>query len=203
MRDLLNVCKYLKGGCQEDRMRPLLAVLSNRIRGNGHKLKQEILHKCDEKLLYCESDWTLVQVTPRSCGISLSGDIKKKKQTLPQTSVAILCNILHVILLEQGVGPDGLQRSLPTSAILWFCVLTDQKQKSGWALEWKCLLSNFHNDKNFSKWTQNVIKRQSYWVKSTVVKWLYIIMPWSLLNSASLWHDPNSSLVWLHLYVSC
>ncbi|TRZ26142.1 hypothetical protein HGM15179_000992 [Zosterops borbonicus] len=35
--DLISVCQYLKGGCQEDGARLLLMVPSNRTRGNGQK----------------------------------------------------------------------------------------------------------------------------------------------------------------------
>jgi len=40
-RDLLNVYKYLKTGCQEDGARFFLVVPSDRTRGNGHKTKHK------------------------------------------------------------------------------------------------------------------------------------------------------------------
>lgn len=37
--DIINVCRYLKGGCQKDGAGLFSVVPSNRMRGNGHKLK--------------------------------------------------------------------------------------------------------------------------------------------------------------------
>ena len=39
--DLFNVYKYLRGGCQEDGAGLFSVVLSNRTRGNRHKLQHK------------------------------------------------------------------------------------------------------------------------------------------------------------------
>jgi len=43
-RDLINAYKYFTGGCQEDGIRFVSVVPSNRTRGNGHKMKHKKFH---------------------------------------------------------------------------------------------------------------------------------------------------------------
>ncbi|KAK4817922.1 hypothetical protein QYF61_002763 [Mycteria americana] len=64
-----------------------------------------------ETLFYCEGDRALAQIAQGGCGVSILGDVQKPLNM-------VLGSLLWVALLEQGVGPDDLQRFLPTSAIL-------------------------------------------------------------------------------------
>jgi len=54
-------------------------------------------------------------MVPREAVDSLSLEIFKTHLD------AVLCSLLWVTLLWQGVGPDDPQRSLPTPTILRFC----------------------------------------------------------------------------------
>jgi len=110
--DLRNASKYLQGGCQEDGARLCSVVPSNRTRGTGHKLKQRKLQLNTRKnffLLRVTEPWLRL---PREVVESPSLEIFQ-----PRLDV-VLCSLLWVTLLQQGVGLGDPQRSLPTLNIL-------------------------------------------------------------------------------------
>ena len=110
--DLQNASKYLQGGGQEDRARLFSVVPSDRTRGNGHKLKQRKLQLNRRKNFFplrVTEPWPRL---PREVVESPSLEIF-------QTCLdKVLCNLLWVTLLGQGVGLGDPQRALPTPTML-------------------------------------------------------------------------------------
>ncbi|KAJ7421912.1 hypothetical protein BTVI_15906 [Pitangus sulphuratus] len=76
--DLITVCLYLKGGCQEDGSRLLLVVPSNRTRGNGQKLMHRKSHLNMRKnflTMQVTTHWN--KIAQRGCGVSFTADIQE------------------------------------------------------------------------------------------------------------------------------
>jgi len=116
--DLINAYKYLKSGCQEDGLRLFSVVPSDRTRGKGHKLKQRKLQ------LNMRKNFFTLRVTepwhrlPREA-------VESPSLKIFQTHLdAVLCSLLWVTLLGQGVGLGDPQRSLSTPNILCDSVIT-------------------------------------------------------------------------------
>jgi len=116
--DLRNAYKYLQGGCQEDGARLCSVVPSDGTRGDGHKRKQRTFQLNMRKTFFPRRVTEPWPRLPREVVESPSLEIF-------QTCLdAVLCSLLWVTLLRQGVGLGlGPQRSLPTPNILSFCVI--------------------------------------------------------------------------------
>ena len=110
--DLRNAYKYLQGGCQEDGARLFSVVPSDRTRGNGHKRKQRKLQLNRWKNFF---PLRVTEPWPRLPREAVESPSLEIFQTLLDT---VLCSLLWVTLLGQGVGLGDPQRSLPTPAIL-------------------------------------------------------------------------------------
>ena len=115
--DLRNACKYLQGGVQEDGAKLFPVVPSDRTRDNGHKLRHRKFRLNVRKNFFPLRVPEPRPRLPREAVESPSLEIFQPRLD------AVLCPLLWVTLLWQGVGLGDPQRALPTPTILWFCVI--------------------------------------------------------------------------------
>jgi len=109
-----NVHKYLQGWYKDDRSRLFPVVSSDRTRGHGHKLKPRRIP------LNVRKHFFTVRVTKHWH--------RFPRETVEFFSLEIFKSLVNVVLgrtrcscLGRGVWQDDIQRSIPTSTILWFC----------------------------------------------------------------------------------
>ena len=110
--DLRNIYKYLQGWGQEDGARLCSVVPSDRTRGNGHKRRHRKFRLKVRKNFFplrVMEPWPRL---PREAVESPSLEIFQPRLD------AVLCPLLWVTLLGQGVGLGDPQRALPTPNIL-------------------------------------------------------------------------------------
>ena len=80
---------------------------------------QEVPSEHEEELLHFEGDGALEQAAQGGCGVFFLEIFK----TLLD---AVLCSLLWVTLLQQGIGLGDPQRALPAPAVLGFCFRCSQ-----------------------------------------------------------------------------
>ncbi|KAK4817918.1 hypothetical protein QYF61_002759 [Mycteria americana] len=111
LRDDFSMCRNIqREGCQDQRQ---WAQTETR----------EVPSEQQETLFYCVGDWALAQIAQGGCGVSILGDVQKPLNM-------VLGSLLWVALLEQGVGPDDLQRKCRPTLIL-FTETANSGQKRG------------------------------------------------------------------------
>lgn len=114
---LINVLKYLKGGCQKDVARLFSVVSAIRVRDYGQTEAGTwgLPPKHEEELNWV-GDWALEQDAWRSCGISFSGDNQKPSGHSSE------CGALRAPAWA-GMLDQVTSGGVPSSPILWFSVI--------------------------------------------------------------------------------
>lgn len=116
--DLVNLNKYLLGGNQEEEVRLFSLVPTDRIRGNGKKLKILKFHLNARKhffTMWCGQAWE--QLVERGCEVSILSGIQNSTRPPFRTTYSSWS------YLNWGVGLHEFKKSLPTSTILCFSEL--------------------------------------------------------------------------------
>jgi len=110
--DLINACKYLKGGCQADGARLFSMVPSDRTRGSGHKMRHKKFHLNMRKNFFAfrvTEHWNRLH---KGLWSLLLWRYSKSVWTWP---CAACC---RQPCFGRGVGLADPQRSVPTRATL-------------------------------------------------------------------------------------
>jgi len=110
--DLRNAYKLSAGWGSGGRGQTLSSGAQQQDKGQWAQTEaEEVPPEDEEELLPSEGDGALEQAAQGGCGVSFSGNI-------PDPVHKVLCSLLWVTLLRQGVGLGDPQRSLPTPNIL-------------------------------------------------------------------------------------
>ncbi|KAK4821170.1 hypothetical protein QYF61_014657 [Mycteria americana] len=105
--DLIYIDKYLTEGCKKGGTRLFLVVLSDRTRGNGHKVKYKKFHLNIRNT----HGQTLEQVAQKGCRVSILGEIKTKLDM-------VLSNLATKIAMEDFPHRPGTYPCKCKSAII-------------------------------------------------------------------------------------